>query len=213
MTKAWGPLGWATLHSIACLYPDSPSEYEKELLNKWFDSFQKTIVCEKCREHFFELLKNYKQAYPNWNASKNDVILFVLRAHNTVNRRINKPVYSPEECINLLRTNIPAESAAQIRKSYIFYIRNEWARDKSMSGITSIPHIMNLIHTEEQYWDKRSFSWDNFTITDQINPIFSRNDPERAPLTRYTNVLHSVRPTTGVNFLRTPNIQFRFLSG
>ena len=56
MTKAWGPLGWATLHSIACLYPDQPSEYEKELLNKWFDSFQRTIVCEKCREHFFELL-------------------------------------------------------------------------------------------------------------------------------------------------------------
>jgi len=202
MTKAWGPLGWATIHSIAAMYPVSPTDLEKALITRWFDTFHHTIVCELCRNHFGVLLKEYKSAYPNWNASRSDMIHFVLRAHNSVNASINKPIYSAEECLRLLRTNIPEDKAARMRQSYIVYVRKEWSRDMTMTGISAVKHLKDLIAVERDYWSTQSFSWNNITITESVGPL----SPPKKPI--QTKAFGGPAPFS----LNLPKARFSFLS-
>ena len=201
MTKTWGPLGWATIHSVTAMYSETPSDLEKTLLSRWIDSFQKTIVCEKCRSHFLTLLTDYKRADPNWNASRKDAVLFGLRAHNTVNSKNGKPVYSTAECLRLLKINIPPERASMMRQSYIVYVRKEWSRDMTMSGISSVKYIKDLITVEQTYWSQKSFSWDDIVVNENVNPIGPPPISER--------VFHV--PVAGYR-LSLPKVRFSFLS-
>jgi len=183
MTKTWGPLGWATLHSIAALYPQQPTELEKELVTKWMQNFNRCIVCENCRMHYSTLLKDYMQQYPNWNATQRDLSLFVLRAHNIVNKQTGKPIETLENSINLLRANVPEDRAALMRQSYIVYIQKQWSRDISLNGITSLRLLQELILAERQYWCQRSFSWD--TIAESLqNENIAPVTPGAAPIVR-----------------------------
>jgi hypothetical protein len=204
MVNAWGPLGWATLHSVTAMYSETPSELEKTLLTRWLDSFQKTIVCERCRSHFLELLTDYKRAYPNWNASRKDAVLFALRAHNTVNSKNGKPVYSAGECLSLLKTNIPSERASLMRQSYIVYVRKDWSRDTTMTGISAVKYIKELITLEQSFWSKRSFSWDEIVIDEHVNPLGP------IPVQRQFQ-----KPIAAYRFasLKLPKPRFSFLSG
>jgi hypothetical protein len=169
MTKAWGPLGWATLHSVAALYPDNPTDLEKSLIIKWFDSFRNCIVCSVCKEHFSALLREYIVLYPNWNASRKDLSLFVLRAHNTVNvRQLGRNALSMEEAFTRLRQNIDPSKAAAKRKSYIVYIRADWGKSLNFDGFTAAKYIIELIMIETDYLSSRPlFSWDE--IRDLVN--------------------------------------------
>ena len=169
MTQAWGPLGWATLHSVAALYPDNPTDLEKSLIVKWLDSFRNCIVCSVCKEHFSALLREYIVLYPNWNASRKDLSLFVLRAHNTVNvRQLGRNALSMEEAFARLRQNIDPSKAAAKRKSYIVYIRADWGKSLNFDGFTAAKYIKELIMIETDYLSSRPlFSWDE--IRDLVN--------------------------------------------
>lgn len=178
MTKTWGPLGWATLHSVAALYPDNPSELEKALMARWIESFRMCIVCEKCKSHFTTLLAEYKAMYPNWNASRKDVSLFVIRAHNTVNlRQTNRPVLSASEAIEHLRKNVPTEKAHLIRQSYIVHIRAEWGKLMGVDAVAAARYLRELTMTEIEYWGIRSFNWsdvESLVRDEDVSPLPSR---------------------------------------
>lgn len=178
MTKAWGPLGWATLHAIAALYPDFPSQYELELLNRFLDSFTQTILCPSCLQHFSDMVVLYTQRNPGWKNSRRTVCEFVFRAHNTVNQRTRKRMYTLEESIAELRTIMSDSQAARVkRQQYLVYIRSDWMRNMTLSGVSSAPKIKELNAIEEEYWSKRSFSWSDIASFTDINvsPI-----PERS---------------------------------
>lgn len=203
MTKAWGPLGWATLHSVAAIYSDTPSDLEKALITRWMDAFQKTIVCEMCRSHFETLLRDYRSRYPDWNQSRSKLMLFALRAHNTVNSSISKPVYSAEDCMRLIKQNIPAERAAYMRQSYIVYIRKEWSRDMTMTGISTIKYIKDLISVEKDYWSQKRFSWDDVsTITEPVGSISPQKNVSSG----------HIRIQPRYSSIKLPTARFSFLS-
>jgi len=182
MTKTWGPLGWATLHSIAALYPATPTDSEMNLVTRWIESFRMCIVCDVCKRHFTTLLSEYKSMYPDWNASRKNLSLFVLRAHNTVNiRQISKPALSIDEALTQLKTYLPADKANLMRQSYIVHIRAEWSRNLSMEGVTAAKYIRELILAETEYWGKRSFSWadiENEIRSESISPLPSQEKPK-----------------------------------
>lgn len=182
MTKTWGPLGWATLHSVAALYPDNPSDAEMNLITRWIESFRMCIVCEKCKQHFTTLLSEYKAMYPDWNASRKNLSLFVLRAHNTVNvRQVSKPALSVEEALVQLNMHLPADKASSMRQSYIVHIRADWSRNLSMEGVTAAKYIRELVLAETEYWGKRSFSWadiEHLVRSESISPLPSREKPK-----------------------------------
>ena len=153
MTSKWGPLGWATLHSVALLYPESPSTLEIELIKRWILSFNDTIVCPSCMEHFRAMRTKYEREHPEVYSSRRELCTFVMRAHNTVNRRTKKKVYTLEESIEELQRILP--NAQQKRVEYILYIRRQWALDRSLGGITALGKLRDLQVTEQQYWTSR----------------------------------------------------------
>lgn len=179
MTLTWGPLGWTTLHTIAALYPDEPTQLELALIVRWIEAFRQCIVCEKCKTHFTTLLKEYQAIYPNWNSSRKNLSLFVLRAHNTVNvRQISKPALTMEEALIKLRENIDPAKANLMRQSYVVHIRNQWVRSTNMDGIRAARYIRDLIITETDYWATRSFQWDEISElvkSESIAPLPSKD--------------------------------------
>ena len=170
MTKAWGPLGWVTLHTIAALYPDFPSQFELELLNRFLSSFTSTILCPSCLQHFTEMVALYTQRYPTWKNSRRTVCEFVFRAHNTVNKRTHKKVYSLEDSIAELQTLYPDSDIAKVRRQqYLVYIRSDWMRNMTLTGISAAPKLKELNVIEEEYWSKRSFSWSDIRELGDLN--------------------------------------------
>jgi len=212
MTKVWGPLGWATLHSIAALYPNDPSELEKAMLLRWIDAFQKTIVCEKCKHHFEAFLYEYRLVYPNWYNSRKEMTLMVLRAHNAVNARISKPVYSVQDCISLLRHNVVAEKANLMRQSYILFIRRDWSRDTTLGGISTAKYIKDIVMTETDYWSTRTFNWDDIEQLVNGENIEPASQPIRPPTFSLPKAPTNMRPLSALSIANTTKPRFSFLS-
>jgi hypothetical protein len=184
MTKIWGPLGWATLHSVAALYPDSPSELEKALLVRWISAFAKTIVCEKCQGHFEAFLRSYTQP---WSTSRREFSLFVLRAHNSVNARNGQKILTVSEAFAALRIHVAEDKAALQRQSYILYIRNDWSRNTTLGGITAARYIQEMVATETSYWSTRTYTWDDveaLLTDDSILPPTKPAPKRSAPIVR-----------------------------
>lgn len=206
MTKTWGPLGWATLHSVAALFPDNPTENEKALVARWIESFRMCIVCDICKRHFTTLFSEYKQLYPDWNQSRKNLTLFVIRAHNTVNlRQTSKPVLTVEEAVSHLRMNIPEDKAQAMRQSYIVHIRAEWSRSLNMDGVAAAKYIRELITAETEYWAHRGFSWSDVETLikfENVSPLPSREPPRIGGV--------SLRPPQGRVAIRQPVTKPRF---
>jgi hypothetical protein len=123
-------------------------------------AFRDTILCPSCQSHFSEMFDSYIRMRPYWWDSRKDLCEFVFRAHNTVNARTQKPIYSFAESVAELERVFPAARAAEFRKGYLVYIRNDWMRNMTIEGISSFSKIRDLNLIESEYWEKRdSFAW------------------------------------------------------
>lgn len=157
MTSIWGPLGWMTLHSVASLYPDKPSESERQLMTKWLDLFRDTITCPTCQGHFAEMLGNYRATYPNMLYSRHEFMMFTFRAHNEVNKRLNKPVYSTvQACFDILRKNVQYNKSNTFRITYINHITRHWRIFQDSSGLAAMKRIHEMKKIESNYMASRS---------------------------------------------------------
>lgn len=161
MTKYWGPIGWATLHSVAALYPDQPTAAEQALANTWLESFAFCITCPTCQGHFRTMVERYRAKVPNPFSSRREFLLFVLRAHNTVNRRLGKKVYTLADSWAELRRWMPTSAHARSKRNeYIQYVRMDWGRQTNLAGISALMRVRDLSMTEQQYWSTRELNWD-----------------------------------------------------
>ena len=139
MTAVWGPLGWMTLHSVSTIYPERPSQSEKDLMTTWLGLFGETITCPHCRDHFRSMHSNYRSRYPGYLNSRQDFAMFVFRCHNVVNARLSKPVYATlEECMAVLRTNIKSRTPQDYRISYVNHLMRFWSTIQDTSGIAAL---------------------------------------------------------------------------
>jgi len=162
MTAIWGPLGWMTLHSTAFAYPDTPTQSERELMRTWLDMFRDTITCPSCKGHFTEMLASYRSQFPNMLQSKHEFIMFTFRAHNAVNKRLNKPIYSTvEQCVATLRNIVKNRSARDYRVSYVNHITRHWRTFQDVNGIVALKKIQEMKRIEDEYVKSRDT---NFTI-------------------------------------------------
>jgi len=162
MTSIWGPLGWMTLHSVASCYPDTPLQSEKTLMNTWLDMFQSTITCPSCREHFGTTLGSYRRQYPQMLSSREEFLLFTFRAHNTVNRQLNKPIHQTvAACFEQLRNNVKTRSARDYRTAYINHIQRFWRTLQDASGFTALKKINEMRKIEYEYLQRHD---NNFEI-------------------------------------------------
>ena len=172
MTSIWGPLGWMTLHSVSSCYPDSPLPAESTLMQTWLDMFQGTITCPSCKEHFGTALLGYRRLYPTMVSSRREFMLAVFRIHNTVNRRLNKPIYpSVAACFEQLRTNVKTRSARDYRIAYLNHIRRYWRTMQDASGFTALKKLNEMSKIEIDYVQRHENNFEVDIPEDNVLPM------------------------------------------
>jgi hypothetical protein len=205
MTKYWGPLGWMTLHSISLNYPDTPSVEDKQILLRFMDNFTESITCQYCQSHFKTIFQTYKGLFSSWNSSKYDLFVFIARAHNTVNKRLDKPlIRTVAQCLETIKSNTKNTSLSGFRQSYINYLISNWSRELSGEGRLKIGHSKQLQKINNEYWSFREVDIDslNFPETDVLFDI-----EQRSVLPKATGGLPSIYKGS------LPNVGFRFSGG
>jgi hypothetical protein len=204
MTSIWGPLGWMTLHSAASLYPDTPTEAEMLLMTKWLDNFKNTITCPSCQGHFAEMLTNYRAQFPNMMYSRQNFMLFTLRAHNAVNRRINKPVYpTVQTCFDLLRKNVQYNKSNTFRITYINHIMRYWRTYQDATGIAALKRVQEMQRIEIEYMAPRSNEFEIMIPEDTVVIQFnSEGAIEKRPIMRSSTAPRMVMTATGFRLRR-----------
>lgn len=178
-------------------YPESPSASEKALVSQCIELFRDTITCPTCEGHFTELLISYKSIYPYYLDSRTEFILFSYRAHNTVNRRLDKPIYHRvEECEEVYTKNITSRPAAEYRVAYLNHIQRYWASMRDMTGIAKLRKVLEMRNIEIQYWAPRETPPGNLTNI-SVSPI-----PEKL-----------ASPSQSLQFGRPPSAAVSFTGG
>ena len=156
MTTIWGPLGWMTLHSITYLYPENPSHADIEILTRYMDSFRDTITCIHCHNHFKAYYASYTRTHPEWANSRFNFFLFVSRAHNAVNQRLNKPIQSTvQNCIDAFRSNTIVTNAQKYRSEYLKYLMRTWGRELVGDSMIRLSQVRELIKITNEYWSQK----------------------------------------------------------
>jgi hypothetical protein len=162
MTSIWGPLGWMTLHSTAFAYSDTPTQSERDLMYTWLDMFRDTITCPSCKGHFENMLASYRSQFPTMLASRQDFVVFTFRAHNSVNKRIQKPVYSSvSECIAALQGMLAGRRTRDFRNSYFQHISRHWRMMQDVTGIVALRKIQEMRRIEAEYVLSRDTDFTN----------------------------------------------------
>jgi hypothetical protein len=157
MTALWGPLGWMTLHSVSLLYPEVPSNADKQIVKRFMILFQDTISCPSCHQHFKVIFENYVRIHPHWADSRFNFFLFVAIAHNTVNKRLNKPrPDSVQACLDMFANNTKVTSAAVYRQKYMEYLARNWGRELSGEGMMRIAEVRELRRIMNEYWNTKT---------------------------------------------------------
>jgi hypothetical protein len=165
MTAIWGPMGWMTLHSISLNYPENPSPADKSIVTKFLELFAETISCPSCKNHFTNMYKSYIVNNRGWNSSRKELFVFIARAHNTVNRRLDKPVQSTvNDCIAAIKINSQKTSLFEFRRSYLNYLMSNWGREGGGEGFIQMRNVQEMMKINMQYWNLRDVSINTITI-------------------------------------------------
>ena len=204
MTSIWGPLGWLTLHSTACAYSENPTTAERELMSSWLEMFRDSITCPSCKEHFSTLLNNYRIHFPGMFNSRQEFVIFTFRAHNAVNRRIHKPLYSSvEECLATLRNIVKSRPAREYRNTYLAHITRHWKVMQDVNGIVVLKKIQEMKRIEAEYVSQRDT---NFEV--QIRPdvvVLPQDALERTNETQVQRPIFLGNAKATAGFRLTPN--------
>ena len=203
MTKYWGPLGWTTLHTVSALYPDNPTSAEMELAKNWIQQFADCITCPSCQGHFKTMLALYQSRNPAMFSSRREFCLFVIRAHNTVNRRLGKKIYTYDDVWTAV-AQWDTSKAKSKRYEYLTYLRRDWGSQNTLAGISALTRVRDLFMTEQQYWSDRVLDWNKVKTvvkpTDDLGtPIVETksatgNQTIQHPMSQFANVPNTIRP-------------------
>lgn len=95
--RIWGSKEWFVYYTRAYIYPDNPSQEDKELYYNYFKYATLTLPCYSCRENFKEHVKEIplsafesRTALLNWvNEMENKVREMQGRTPISLNERIN----------------------------------------------------------------------------------------------------------------------------
>lgn len=167
-----------TLHSVSSCFPDSPLPAETALMQTWLDMFQMTITCPSCKEHFGIALAGYRRLHPDMVYSRTNFMLAIFRIHNTVNRRLNKPIYpTVADCFEQLRTNVKTRPAREYRVAYLNHIRRHWRMMQDASGFTALKKINEMSKIEVSYFQSHDNNFEVDIPEDNVLPLGHSLDP------------------------------------
>lgn len=151
------------------------------------------------------MLNKYKQAHPEWSSSRYHFFLFVCRAHNTVNRRLDKPIFPTlQACIERLQENTKVTSASTYRNAYLNYLITNWQREMSSEGYIHADVAKKMKKINEEYFTPRDTNFVGLSLPDGNVMEFiaedSRNFNAGAGLPNIATVLNKpqARPSISI---------------
>jgi hypothetical protein len=88
-------------------------------------------------------------------SSREEFLLATFRLHNSVNRRLNKPIHSSvAACFEQLRNNMKTRTARDYRIAYINHIQRFWRTMQDASGMAALRKINEMRKIEYEYLQK-----------------------------------------------------------
>lgn len=100
----WGPATWKTIHTIASAYPDEPADRHRRAMFSFLTSLPDLLPCGECGRHMRLMLEDGMGGLPPLNtqndyrlSSRDEAFGYTVQMHNTVNKRLGKPVHSLDE--------------------------------------------------------------------------------------------------------------------
>tara|TARA_B100001123_G_scaffold66517_1_gene74044 strand:- start:3487 stop:4005 length:519 start_codon:yes stop_codon:yes gene_type:complete len=114
--SVWGPKLWFALHTITLNYPKKPTYQNKKCYNNFFMSLQYIIPCSTCAKNF----KKHLDKYPitDYLDCRKDLVLWLIKIHNEVNKQLNKPTMEPKEALKKLSNIYKREKTFSKIKDY-----------------------------------------------------------------------------------------------
>ncbi len=170
LTTIWGPNLWKSLHCISFVYPDNPTESEKQHYKTYFQTLKYVLPCCICRKHFTEhtqLGAKFEITDKIFN-NKTTLTKWLFELHNCVNESLGmKYDITYEDVCNKYNSYI-ADCNMSIEKKTIAYINSydqesplvaykiaacfiEYAKSRGMTDYES-----NLKKTHEIFKTKRN---------------------------------------------------------
>ena len=89
--EVWGPRMWNTMHTFSYTYEPDSDERKKGAI-QFYESIEYMIPCETCRTQY----RAYVRKNPVRVDSKEELITWVIEAHNEVNNRSKKKTWTRE---------------------------------------------------------------------------------------------------------------------
>jgi hypothetical protein len=124
-SNIWGKFGWFFIDSVCLSYPQKPTDKEKKQYINFFNSFEIILPCESCRSHFSQYINKYPLD-EHILKSKDNLIIWILGAHNNINKLNNKKLITLDEFYsyydNTYKMNVKKDSckiACEIKKDCI----------------------------------------------------------------------------------------------
>lgn len=95
----WGPSAWNYLHTCSFAYSEIPNDINREEIYNFLIYFAKVIPCNMCRQDFIKYLNEQLPEKMNSDhfSSRRKLVRFLIDAHNYVNIKLGKRIYSYEE--------------------------------------------------------------------------------------------------------------------
>lgn len=206
MTSVWGPMGWMTLHSISLLYPENPTPNDKQILMSFMKAFAECITCQYCERHFKVIFENYTRSHPEWANSRFDLFLFIARAHNTVNKRLEKPLKSSvQECLDAIAMASQYTTLTQFRKNYIDYVIQRMTAEMGGDSMIKAGYGREMRRINDTYWNSKiTTDTSKFDMNANVLEFISENATSMRLLLGGSNSRPSVLSTENI-----PRVGFR----
>lgn len=85
-----GRATWLFLHTLAAQYPERPTGQQKRDARELMNILSRLYPCAECASHFKQVIR----AEPPLVGSRIEFSQWMCRAHNVVNRSLNKPTFN-----------------------------------------------------------------------------------------------------------------------
>jgi FAD-linked sulfhydryl oxidase len=98
--EIFGPKLWYLLHTSAASYPEKPDAYTTREMTFMIIGLPALVPCSICKSHVRSWLQYNQLRIKNAVKSRETLFSLFVDLHNSVNRRLNKRVWSLQDAKN-----------------------------------------------------------------------------------------------------------------
>jgi hypothetical protein len=128
--------------------------------------------------------------------------MFVVRAHNTVNKRLNKPKPdSIQACLDMYKTTTQNTSGLGYRTAYINYLLRNYGREMSGDGFMHAGEVREMKRITEEYWNKKTDeSTTSFQMEANVLEFIDENSSTRTIMNSRGSLSEVVNQSFNIGF-------------